>query len=73
MIDGNILDFTSKHPEVNRLRLVCPPLPFSLNPQTLIYPEARGSDERIAVPPFHGNRTQRPQARAHHHSFSWLH
>ena len=23
MIDGNIMDFTSKHPEVNRLRLVC--------------------------------------------------
>ena len=22
MIDGNIMDFTSKHPEVNRLRLV---------------------------------------------------
>jgi len=24
MIDGNIMDFTSKHPEVNRLRLVRP-------------------------------------------------
>ena len=24
MVDGNIMDFTSKHPEVNRLRLVRP-------------------------------------------------
>ena len=33
MIDGNIMDFMSKHPEANRLRLVCPisVLPSSLN------------------------------------------
>ncbi|KAF9648292.1 hypothetical protein BDM02DRAFT_3096756, partial [Thelephora ganbajun] len=30
MIDGNIMDFTSKHPEVNRLRLVRPISIFSL-------------------------------------------
>ena len=29
MIDGNIMDFTSKHPEVNRLRLV---RSFSVSP-----------------------------------------
>ena len=32
MVDGNIMDFASKHPEVNRLRLVCP---ISVFPQFL--------------------------------------
>ena len=32
MVDGNIMDFTSKHPEVNRLRLV---RPIYAPPQTL--------------------------------------
>ena len=30
MVDGNIMDFTQKHPEVNRLRLV---RPISVLPQ----------------------------------------
>ena len=36
MIDGNIMDFTLKHPEVNRLCLVRPIsiFPQSLNPET---------------------------------------
>ena len=29
MVDGNITDFTAKHPEVNRLRLVRPIPPLS--------------------------------------------
>ena len=35
MIDGNIMDFTSKHPEVNRLRLVrlISIFPQSTNPE----------------------------------------
>jgi len=37
MVDGNILDFTSKHPEVNRLRLVRPTSVFSLEPNILKY------------------------------------
>ena len=37
MINGDITEFTSKQPEVNRLHLVCPVSPFSLNPQILKY------------------------------------
>lgn len=37
MTNGNITEFTSKHPEVNRLRLVCPISPLSPGPQILKY------------------------------------
>jgi len=37
MVDGNIMDFTAKHPEVNRLRLVRP-ISVSLSLQILKYP-----------------------------------
>jgi hypothetical protein len=37
MDDGNIMGFTAKHPEANRLRLVRPVF-FFLGPQILKYP-----------------------------------
>jgi len=37
MVDGNILDFTSKHPEVNRLRLVRPTSVLFFDPDILKY------------------------------------
>ena len=35
MANGNIVEFISKHLEVNHLRLVCPISPFSLGTQIL--------------------------------------
>jgi len=39
MTNGNITEFTSKNPEVNRLRLVCPttpPFPQSSDPEAFM-------------------------------------
>ena len=67
-INGNIMDFTSKHPEVNRLRLVRSIYIFP-QPEILKYPEASRSGDRIAVSTFDANRAQRPQTRTRHHQF----
>ena len=69
MIGGNIMDFTSNHPEANRLRLVrsvSTVLSISKFSNT---PSACGSSERIAVPSLDGNNPQRPRACAHHRYF----
>ena len=62
MINGNIMDFTPKHPGVNRLRLV---RPISILPSgfdSYGSPQARRNSQRIAVPAFNGYHTRRPQA-----------
>ena len=71
MVNGNIIDFTSSHPEVNRLRLVRSVLVFprSLDLQILKCLLACRSSERIAVPSLDGNHPQRSQARACHQLF----
>jgi len=58
MVGGNIVEFVSKHPEFNRLRLV---RPISVLHTTLKYlnvPEARRSRLRIAAPAFSGHYTR---------------
>ena len=69
MIDGNIVDFTSNHPEVNRLRLVRSLFVSLSIPKFSTTSQAGRSSERITVPPFDGNHPQRPQACACHCDF----
>ena len=57
MADGNIMDFASKHPEVNRLRLVRH-LCYLPDPPILKMVEARRGGERIAVLAFDGYYTR---------------
>ena len=72
MIDGNIADFASNHPEVNRLRLVrSVSVVFSI-PKFSNTPSACGSSEWIAVSSLGGNHPQRPQARAYYHNLRKL-
>ena len=72
MIDGNIMDFTTNHPEVNRLRLVRSVSAVFSIPKFSNTPSACGSSEWIAVSSLGGNHPQQPQARAYYHNLRKL-
>lgn len=58
MINGNIMEFTLVHPEVNRLRLVRPISVFPPNSPILKHPAACRSSQRIAVSSFYKHHPQ---------------